>query len=482
MKSFLLICFCAINFSSFSQIVVYPQYKDGQRIAKIQYYEIEGKMNNNVVVFEKEGGKYLIMTYNDSMQLKRKVDLSFLPKETLSVNFFTYQQFAWIIYVYQKRKVLYCMAAKINGESELMNKPVLLDTTRVNFSSYKDVYGVFSSNKYIYGAVRSEDQSKILVFKKESLEDGVHFSRILFNNEMQLLNHSENFVKCQNEFFANFSVNNNGDWIFTGSVFRDTYYPTNIVAAQLFIQKNNEAPFKTENIPLDGRFLDQLILKIDNRNKHIVISSFYSLANNIDGLFTAIWDTENKKWDALQESELAASIKTLAKSKGENATALNKFYIDKLILRKNTGFFLVAEEKEHRYPTTLPDVSSTGLASEMPSYSYNNILILSVNNSGNLQWGNVIAKKQLGSGIVFSFGTVFREETLDFIYNEAYKQTFLMDNKSITFDGKVLDNPLMHGLRDNFILIPSRGKQLSDDEFVLPCVHKRTLYFTKIQF
>lgn len=339
MKSFLLICFCAINFSSFSQIVVYPQYKDGQRIAKIQYYEIEGKMNNNVVVFEKEGGKYLIMTYNDSMQLKRKVDLSFLPKETLSVNFFTYQQFAWIIYVYQKRKVLYCMAAKINGESELMNKPVLLDTTRVNFSSYKDVYGVFSSNKYIYGAVRSEDQSKILVFKKESLEDGVHFSRILFNNEMQLLNHSENFVKCQNEFFANFSVNNNGDWIFTGSVFRDTYYPTNIVAAQLFIQKNNEAPFKTENIPLDGRFLDQLILKIDNRNKHIVISSFYSLANNIDGLFTAIWNTENKKWDALQESELAASIKTLAKSKGENATALNKFYIDKLILRKNTGFF-----------------------------------------------------------------------------------------------------------------------------------------------
>jgi hypothetical protein len=82
----------------------------------------------------------------------------------------------------------------------------------------------------------------------------------------------------------------------------------------------------------------------------------------------------------------------------------------------------VAEEKEHRYPTTLPDVSSTGLASEMPSYSYNNILILSVNNSGNLQWGNVIAKKQLGSGIVFSFGTVFREETLDFIYHEVSRQ------------------------------------------------------------
>jgi hypothetical protein len=29
--------------------------KDGERIAKTQYYEIEGKMNNNIVVFENAG-------------------------------------------------------------------------------------------------------------------------------------------------------------------------------------------------------------------------------------------------------------------------------------------------------------------------------------------------------------------------------------------------------------------------------------------
>jgi hypothetical protein len=46
-----------------------------------------------------------------------------------------------------KKKSSLLYGGKINAESELINKPFLLDTTRANFSSYKEIYGIFSSNK-----------------------------------------------------------------------------------------------------------------------------------------------------------------------------------------------------------------------------------------------------------------------------------------------------------------------------------------------
>jgi len=112
MRILLLIIFFTFSFSSFSQRVVYSENPAGQRIKDAPYYHIEGKVNDNFLVFKNTRWEHSVIVYNDSMQMKKYVDLAFLPKETVSVNFFAYPQFVWIVYVYQKRKVLYCMAAK----------------------------------------------------------------------------------------------------------------------------------------------------------------------------------------------------------------------------------------------------------------------------------------------------------------------------------------------------------------------------------
>ena len=497
MRILLLIIFFTFSFSSFSQRVVYSENPAGQRIKDAPYYHIEGKVNDNFLVFKNTRWEHSVIVYNDSMQMKKYVDLAFLPKETVSVNFFAYPQFVWIVYVYQKRNMLYCMAAKINEYAELINKPILLDSDHMSFFA----------NKNIYGVVRSEDQSKIVVIKHELSKDGILFSRLLYNNQMQLLNRSEkkNFINGKNEYFNNFSVNNDGDLIFTGSFFGQVYsHP--IEEAQLFMQKNNEDSVRVENIPLDGKLLNELFLKIDNRNHHILINSLYTSNINIEGLFTAVWNVENQKWAAVKISQLGAPIKALAKKTSDVGTALNQFYISKIILKNNGGFIVAAEEIETNYATGIPyipnkSVSSSlydtykydaqefwqGIPKSMNSYewgaNYNNILLLDADSSGNLQWGNVMEKKQTGSGLGwFSFGVVLRGEKLDFIYNKSFKQIWLLENKSISFDGKVIDNPLMHRLRENYVFIPASGMQISENEFVIPCIHKNDLYFAKIQF
>ena len=74
-----------------------------------------------------------ISVYDNSMKLIDRVDLRFMPDKTLNVDFVAYPDFAWLIYQYQKRNTLHCMAVKINGEGKLLTDPVELDTTSISF-------------------------------------------------------------------------------------------------------------------------------------------------------------------------------------------------------------------------------------------------------------------------------------------------------------------------------------------------------------
>jgi hypothetical protein len=174
-------------------------------------------------------------------------------------------------------------------------------------------------------------------------------------------------------------------------------------------------------------------------------------------------------------------------------------------LKKDGGFLVIAEERKVSYSSVQPinqdrSISFslydtyyynardfwTGIPKEMNTYqsgmNYNNILILNANSHGELQWGNVIAKKQQNGPGWLSFATIFREEKLDFFYNKAFKTTWLLENKSVTLDGKVIDNRLIRGLQNSYIFIPSRGRQTSENEFIIPYIHNNNLSFAKIEF
>jgi len=49
------------------------------------------------------------------MKSKDKVDLDFMPDKTINVDFVAYPDFAYIIYQFQKRNILHCMAAAIDA-------------------------------------------------------------------------------------------------------------------------------------------------------------------------------------------------------------------------------------------------------------------------------------------------------------------------------------------------------------------------------
>jgi hypothetical protein len=500
MKQLLLILLTAATFSSIGQKVIFPENATGERQRDVRYFQVIGKIQDHFLVYENEKNQNFIQVYDDSMNLERNIKLKFHPEKFLFTKFVNYPDFAWMIYVYRRNNKDYFMAAKINGNGEVVGEPKVLDTTQVKVGATAFI-NVLCSN----------DKSKILIYKDHRQIDKVDFTNLVFNSHMELLHKASNetYYDRNKEIFDNFSINNEGDWIFTREKHGDlhTFPRGEIETAQLYIQRHNQDSFETQKLPTKNISLQTLALNIDNLNNKIILNSLYSLSQDIEGLYTAVWNEKEGSWFSSKAIPLGNSIRLIANIKRSPEKALNNFYIHHVILKKDGGFIVLAEQRKSVYSTSTPDIPDKGsehflydtyqkngrnflgseptnLNSHLSGAEYGNILVLDADNKGDLQWGNVIPKDQFGDAEFswISFATVYRGDKINFLYNEPYKQVWLLQNQSIMATGKVIANPLMHQTWRKVIFIPSRGRQVSANEFIIPVLHNNNLCFAKIVY
>ena len=155
--SFLFIIFCL---GGFSQKIVYsePDRTDSRRMD----FELIGKIAGNFLIYKDIGSKISITAYDNDMKEVSKSSHEYLPDERMiNVDFFPYSDFAYMIYQYQKRNVVYCKAVKINGNGEKASEIITLDTSQIGFAA----------NNKIYSAITSEDKHKSMLLIK------IHFSK-----------------------------------------------------------------------------------------------------------------------------------------------------------------------------------------------------------------------------------------------------------------------------------------------------------------
>jgi len=127
-----------------AQRIVYsePEKDDSRRMV----FEIIGKIDGNFLIYKNLKGKNWIAIYDNDMKQVSKVGQEFMPDERLvSVDFFPYTDFFYAIYQYQKKNVVHCMAAKIDGKGKKISEVIELDTTHIGFSANDKIYSVITS-------------------------------------------------------------------------------------------------------------------------------------------------------------------------------------------------------------------------------------------------------------------------------------------------------------------------------------------------
>ena len=160
-----------------AQKIVYsePERDDTRRMN----FEVAGKIGGNFLIYKNVRNRNWIAVLDNDMKQIGKVEQDYVPDNDrmINVDFFPYNDFCYMVYQYQKKNVVYCMASKIDANGKKTGDVMQLDTTHIGFAA---------SNK-IYSVLTSEDKSRLIVFKINSRNRRAYLmTTVLLNDKLEL--------------------------------------------------------------------------------------------------------------------------------------------------------------------------------------------------------------------------------------------------------------------------------------------------------
>lgn len=465
-------------------------------------FEIIGKVGGNLLIYKSLRNNYAMSVYDFDMKQKDRVKMDYLPDRIINADFLAYPDYCYMFYQYQKRNVVYAMAAKINGDGKIVGKPAVMDTTEIGF---------LASNK-IYSVINSDDKEYIGLFKINSKNDEQFLvTTSVFDKDLKHLEKQYLSIPMpeRHDYLTEFIIDNDGDIAFVRAV--QMQENDKIQKLYLFQKKFGTGEVKEKQIPLDDQSLDDIRVKVDNYNKHYILSSFYSKSKrgNIDGLYTCIWDKATELQKSVASVEFSDNLRSDARGDNSMKAAFNDFFIRNLIVRKDGGFLLAAESffstgrggNFNRYnylygspflrPMDYYMFSPYGYG--YPWYRYNtfgqsvrynaqNIAVFSFDSTGNISWSSVLNKNQYDdeTDAFIGYSLLNTGDQLHFLFNQQEKRLQLLSDQSISPSGQVTRNPTLRNLDQGYDFMARYGKQVGSRQIIFPCMYRNYLCFARL--
>jgi hypothetical protein len=498
------VAFAIASISSFAQRIVYsePDYDDTRRIT----FEVIGKVGGNFLVFKNLRNKSFISVYNNDMEQTSRVEQTYIPDRVINADFFPYADYTYVVYQYQKKNIVYCDAAKVDGKGNRISDVVTLDTTQIGFAG----------NNKIYSVISSEDKSKLMVFKINSKNKSNYLlTTALFDNNLKPLKHSRFSMVMEeyHDYLNDFSIDNEGDLVFT-----KTNRATNETVKKTFLlwKPAMSDSLITVLVQEDDEklYLDEPQIKIDNYNKRYLLTSFYysKRRGNIDGFFFYAWDKNSRAQILKNSIVLGEELRRDAKGNDANIkTAFNDNFIRSIIIKKDGGFIINTESyytssrngswNRMNYLYGMPLATYDYYSPFSSNYSSwywrnradagqtvrhhaDNITILSFDKSGTLQWSSVVHKEQFDdqSDERISYQTMNTGGQIHYLFNVDEKRALLLNDFMLSPDGEINHNPTLKNLDRGYEFMPKYGKQVSSYQLIVPCYYRNLICFAKIEF
>ncbi|TAL44304.1 MAG: hypothetical protein EPN92_09020 [Chitinophagaceae bacterium] len=486
-----------------AQQIVYsePDRDDSRRMI----FEVIGKMGNNFLIYKNIRSDNFICVYDNNMKLIQKTKHEYLPDERLiNVDFFPYTDHIYMIYQYQKRNIVHCAAVKLDPMGKKITDPVELDTSQIGFSANNKIYTVLST----------EDKKKIIIFKINSRDKQKFLiSTKLYTDNLELLKSSRLIMPMdeRNDYLGEFTADNDGNLVFS------KYYRNsneNITKAYLVIKKAMEDSFFYYKINLDKIYLDDVRIRVDNGNNKYYLNAFYykQKRGNIDGLYFLVWDKASSSPSLENTHTFNEDLRSEAKGESNIKMAFNDYFIRNVIPKKDGGFILSAEayyttsrfnawnrwDYMYRSPWLMNSLDyyyyssyynnyfwrNGGTGGQSVRYHADNVIIISLDKEGKLEWNNVIRKDQFDddSDDLLSYQLMNTGGQLHFLFNLLERRNLLLNDFAMTPDGQISRNPTLKNLDKGYEFMPKFGKQVSAKILIVPCYYRNYICFGKIDF
>jgi hypothetical protein len=236
----------------------------------------------------------------------------------------------------------------------------------------------------------------------------------------------------------------------------------------------------------EGRRVRGLGVEFDNVNRKAVYAGFYESndAGMMAGILYAAQGMEpgNTLQVSAKPIDPNRNMKLTGKKYSRTGISLVNFPIERLILRNNGGAVLVTEAaytSEYSYYDYFMQTYNNRV-----EYHFEDIVVLSIDNTGEAEWSTVIEKEQISmddGGFYSSFTSLLNSEELIVLYNDDISR----DNQVVAVRVIKSGEPelILAAKKDaRMLLIPRAGKQVSLNEIVVPAYQKKALVLVRFMF
>ena len=415
-----------------------------------------------------------------------------------------------------KTKILF---AQTVNKKTLKLSPKLTNIGTINYGGSKRGYtGSFSFNV-------SKDDKRILIYYSLPFKKGENqkLSFHIYDKDLNSVWKKAITMPYEDELFQvkSHQIQDNGDMYLLTKIFQEK--PKDRIKGkpnyhyQIFAYSNKGKSVKEYPIVLKDKFLSEMNITINNQGD-IICAGFYSnySSNSLDGSYFLKIDSESKNivsknfkefgLDFITQNMTDKQKKKTEKrdEKGQDAE-LYKYELDQIILREDGGAILVGEQYYVRVTTT---TTSEGATRTVTHYYYNDILVISINPKGEIDWTEKIAKRQHTTddgGFYSSYVVSVVGDRINFIFNDNIKNlatakmtkgkekgivyNFTSRFKSsvavlvqVDADGRQVKEALFNAKEAELLIRPKVCEQISDNEVVIYGKKRKTERVGKVTF
>lgn len=456
MKLLLGSIFSIFIFSASSQSIQFSEIL--QKDKKKVNFEIIGMVSNDLLVYKFNGRKHRLTIYDDAMKVKDDVNLDFIPRRILSIDFIAYQDHFYAVYQIKEGEYIFCNAAKISSSGAQIGKTKFLDVT------YWGAKPLFFNP---YSMTSSENKKHILICKVTQ-EQGIVLSTTLYNDKFIIQNNTNTNLDFDPRatIIGGLLIDDEGSYYF--------FKETNILriplfnVAELYYKKYDQNAVYAAKLPTGDDLAYRYKLKIDNTNNRLIFTShiysdqFYTKS----GIKLLTLDKENLKIQATNSIYFSDSLKSkLTRTKDDIPSPFFPFQLKNLITKSDKGLLLTLEYELNRWG----------------SYTTNDIIILNLNDSLKLTWEQIINKKQSAGDTdkFLSFSNVIKGDALHYLYLRD-KSKEIINNDALLSDGAFDRKPTIKGGEKGFIFMPRLAKQISNNAVIIPGIFRKRIGFAKV--
>ena len=479
-------------------------------------YEAIGRVGKHILIYRELKGQQILSVFANNMNLVRKVELSILPKDVLSVDFINLGAKANMIYQYLEKNTLFLAYTSLDEEGKVIADPVLMDSVLIEDIAEFPLFQV---------VVNPMKSMFMLIYLQMANERLTRMSTLLYDNSMQLVEQAALLVSTPDgsDKLSQFALDNEGNLVFLRNELAEE--SRSLSRSDILVKPRGIDEVKNATIQFNKIGIKDLKIAIDNKNNRLIAASIFTggKKNYAQGIFSLVVDLRTGNVSHWHQEYFSDSLRNELKVKHtQDSRIFDDYFLDDIIPYTNGGFALVMEHRTTEGTRGVPTDNRSLYKSEPlpPRVVYNgnnaegalfntirtpyqpfqlpvegaarsyirntagNMVLFSLSSESELQDIQVLRKMQEEdrTAHLISYALIKSGSGIKFLYNEKDKPETSLRSAGFVPGERVKRNPAIKGAIPNMRFLPRYATQIGANECIIPCVKANYGSFARIVF